>query len=81
MDVLAFTALFGDSVRSHRALMGEATDRLRQAEEKRTTERSQEIKINETRRRIKMGRVVATEYVSLDGVVEAPGGSEPTIEG
>src|SRR5918994_939491 len=27
--------------------------------------------INETCRRIKMGKIVATEYVSLDGVVEA----------
>jgi dihydrofolate reductase len=32
--------------------------------------------INETCRRIKMGKIVATEYVSLDGVVEAPGGGE-----
>jgi dihydrofolate reductase len=27
-----------------------------------------------TRRRIEMGRIVVTEYVSLDGVMEAPGG-------
>jgi dihydrofolate reductase len=32
--------------------------------------------INETCRRMKMGKIVATEYVSLDGVVEAPGGGE-----
>ena len=32
--------------------------------------------INETCRRIKMGKIVATEYVSLDGVAEAPGGGE-----
>src|SRR5713101_7438602 len=29
-----------------------------------------------TRRRIKMGRIVVTELVSLDGVMEDPGGSE-----
>src|SRR6476660_9309380 len=29
-----------------------------------------------TRRRIKMGRIVVTEFVSLDGVVEDPGGAE-----
>jgi dihydrofolate reductase len=28
------------------------------------------------RRRIKMGRIVVTEFVSLDGVMEAPGGGE-----
>jgi hypothetical protein len=43
--------------------------------------RSQETTIDETRRRIKMGRIVATEYISLDGVIEAPGGGEPAIEG
>jgi hypothetical protein len=32
--------------------------------------------INGNRRRIKMGKKVATEYISLDGVVEAPGGFE-----
>jgi dihydrofolate reductase len=32
--------------------------------------------INETQRSIGMGKIVATEYVSLDGVVEAPGGFE-----
>jgi dihydrofolate reductase len=29
-----------------------------------------------TRRRIKVGRIVVTEFVSLDGVIEAPGGGE-----
>jgi dihydrofolate reductase len=29
-----------------------------------------------TRRRIEMGRIVVTEFVSLDGVMEDPGGSE-----
>jgi hypothetical protein len=29
-----------------------------------------------TRRRNEMGRIVVTEFVSLDGVVEAPGGGE-----
>jgi dihydrofolate reductase len=29
-----------------------------------------------TARRIRMGRIVVTEYVSLDGVMEAPGGGE-----
>jgi dihydrofolate reductase len=29
-----------------------------------------------TRRRIKMGRIVVSEFVSLDGVMEDPGGSE-----
>jgi hypothetical protein len=42
----------------------------------RVTDQNQRI-----RRRIRMGKIVATEYVSLDGVVEAPGGSEPAIEG
>jgi dihydrofolate reductase len=31
---------------------------------------------NITCRRIRMGKIVATEYVSLDGVVQAPGGGE-----
>jgi dihydrofolate reductase len=31
---------------------------------------------NRTRRRIEMGRIVVTEFVSLDGVIEDPGGSE-----
>jgi hypothetical protein len=29
-----------------------------------------------TRRRIQVGRIVVTEFVSLDGVMEDPGGSE-----
>ena len=37
--------------------------------------------IDETRRKIKMGRIVATKYIPLDGLVEAPDGGEPTIEG
>jgi dihydrofolate reductase len=32
--------------------------------------------VKATRRRIEMGRIVVTEFVSLDGVVEAPGGGE-----
>src|SRR5260370_27500903 len=28
------------------------------------------------KRRMKMGRIVVTEYVSLDGIMEAPGGGE-----
>jgi dihydrofolate reductase len=31
---------------------------------------------SDSKRRIKMGRIVVTEFVSLDGVVEDPGGSE-----
>jgi dihydrofolate reductase len=32
--------------------------------------------VNATTRRIEMGRIVVTEFVSLDGVMEAPGGGE-----
>jgi dihydrofolate reductase len=32
--------------------------------------------VNPTNRRIKMGKVVVTEFVSLDGVMEDPGGAE-----
>jgi dihydrofolate reductase len=32
--------------------------------------------VKATRRRIEMGRIVVTEFVSLDGVIEAPGGGE-----
>jgi dihydrofolate reductase len=28
-------------------------------------------------RRIAVGRIVVTEFISLDGVIEAPGGDEP----
>jgi dihydrofolate reductase len=31
---------------------------------------------NDSRRRTKMGRIVVTEFISLDGVMEAPGGDE-----
>jgi hypothetical protein len=39
--------------------------------------RSQETTIDELRGRIKVGGIVATEYISPDGVVEAPGAGEP----
>jgi dihydrofolate reductase len=32
--------------------------------------------VNPTDRRIKVGKVVVTEFISLDGVIEDPGGSE-----
>jgi dihydrofolate reductase len=34
-----------------------------------------------TRRRLEMGRIVVTEFVSLDGVMEAPGGEDFKYEG
>jgi dihydrofolate reductase len=32
--------------------------------------------INETKRRTRMGKIVVTEFVSVDGVMEAPGGED-----